>query len=106
MVYKSSWAGRFFISHPFSEQIAVHTGANSSPLDKQNHPVVNKISNPLKRIRKLQLVFWRVNIITSQDMVIEHAGFQNIEAGLALRNIVEINIENIHPWSGFRRAGL
>ena len=39
-------------------------------------------------------------------MVIEHAGFQNIEAGLALRNVVEINIEDIHPGSGFRRAGL
>ena len=39
-------------------------------------------------------------------MIIEHAGFQNIEAGLALRNVVEINVENIHPGSGFRRAGL
>jgi len=39
-------------------------------------------------------------------MIIEHAGFQNIEAGLALRDVVEINIEYIHPWSGFRRAGL
>ena len=39
-------------------------------------------------------------------MIIEHTGFQNIEAGLALRDVVEINIENIHPGSGFRRAGL
>ena len=39
-------------------------------------------------------------------MVIKHTGFQNIEAGLALRNVVEINIENLHPGSGFRRAGL
>ena len=39
-------------------------------------------------------------------MIIEHAAFQNIEAGLALRNVVEINVENIHPGSGFRRAGL
>ena len=39
-------------------------------------------------------------------MIIEHAGFQNIEAGLALWDVVEINIENIHPGSGFRRAGL
>ena len=25
---------------------------------------------------------------------------------MALRNVVEINIENIHPGSGFRRTGL